>query len=197
MGLARGAGGGGVGAGLRVRVGGAGGSDGCRHAAEPSGPDRSGCRVCCSRPGAVSGLAGSQLLWLPGTRGGSKGRVIFPWARLTGTGPGWTAHAACNAEGWGDDGPKTLFPEGKIGGVDRTRTRDLRRDRQKRWALGSMTFRDSSMSWGDTPRHGTTRKDPSRRPQLTHVVHSGRAAAIARANPLPNRRERTRSAAVQ
>jgi integrase len=36
---------------------------------------------------------------------------------------------APGAEDAGDDGPETLFPEGKIGGVDGTRTRDLRRDR--------------------------------------------------------------------
>ena len=32
-------------------------------------------------------------------------------------------------EGEKDDGPKTLIPEGDVGGVDGTRTRDLRRDR--------------------------------------------------------------------
>ena len=36
---------------------------------------------------------------------------------------------APDAEDAGDDGPETLFPEGRIGGVDGTRTRDLRRDR--------------------------------------------------------------------
>ena len=28
-----------------------------------------------------------------------------------------------------EDGPETLIPEGDVGGVDGTRTRDLRRDR--------------------------------------------------------------------
>ena len=36
---------------------------------------------------------------------------------------------APDAEDAGDDGPETLIPEGGIGGVDGTRTRDLRRDR--------------------------------------------------------------------
>jgi hypothetical protein len=36
---------------------------------------------------------------------------------------------APDAMGAGDHGPETLIPEGDVGGVDGTRTRDLRRDR--------------------------------------------------------------------
>jgi hypothetical protein len=40
-----------------------------------------------------------------------------------------TGKAAPGKDGQEEHGPETLIPEGKVGGVDEIRTRDLRRDR--------------------------------------------------------------------
>ena len=58
------------------------------------------------------------------TRFALKGALLFPlW------GPEVPRATRRRREDPRDDGPETLFPEGDFGGVDGTRTRDLRRDR--------------------------------------------------------------------